>query len=88
MRTPGWLGCAVGAIAANPARGSRAVGIGAAALWVLTGVGSGRSDILVVDVLKHAFHRRAAPFLAGSASTAHVLHVCPPTCLPAHSFSL
>ena len=55
----GWLGCAAGAVMANPARGSRGVGIAAGALWGLTGAGSGRSDILVVDVLKHVFGRRA-----------------------------
>ncbi len=56
----GWLGCAAGAVARNPARGSRGVGIAVGALWALTGAGSGRADILVVDVLKHYFRRCAA----------------------------
>ena len=53
----GWLACAAGAVVQSPARGSRGVGIAAGFLWAVTGVGSGRADILVVDVLKHYFHR-------------------------------
>lgn len=53
----GWLACAFAAVVQNPARGSRGVGITVFALWVVSGVGSGRSDVLVVDILKQYFQR-------------------------------
>ena len=61
LGSSGWLACAITAIAQNPARGSRSVGIGVVALWSISGLGSGRNDVLVVDILKH-FFRRYAPF--------------------------
>ncbi len=57
LGSTGWLACAVTAIAQNPARGSRAIGIAVAGLWAISGVGSGRKDLLVVDILKHIFQR-------------------------------
>jgi hypothetical protein len=57
LGSAGWLACAAGAIARSPARGSRGVGIAVAALWAISGVGSGRSDVLIVDVLKQYFKR-------------------------------
>lgn len=57
LGSSGWLACAITAIAQNPARGSRSVGIGVVALWSISGVGSGRNDVLVVDILKHFFRR-------------------------------
>ena len=57
LGSTGWLACAVTAIVQNPARGSRSVGIGVVALWSISGVGSGRNDILVVDVIKNFFKR-------------------------------
>jgi len=55
LGSTGWLACAVTAIAQNPARGS--IGIAVAGLWAISGVGSGRKDLLVVDILKHIFQR-------------------------------
>lgn len=57
LGSTGWLACAVTAIAQNPARGSRSVGVGVVALWSISGVGSGRNDVLVVDVIKNFFRR-------------------------------
>ena len=57
LGSSGWLACAITAIAQNPARGSRGVGIGVVALWAISGVGSGRNDVLVVDILKNIFQR-------------------------------
>lgn len=57
LGSTGWLACAVIAIAQNPARGSRSIGISVVALWAISGVGSGRKDLLVVDILKHIFRR-------------------------------
>ncbi|BDA46749.1 hypothetical protein COCOBI_09-2020 [Coccomyxa sp. Obi] len=53
----GWLACAFAAVVQNPARGSRGVGITVFAMWIVSGVGSGRSDVLIVDILKHYFQR-------------------------------
>ena len=60
LGSSGWLACAITAIAQNPARGSRSVGISVVALWSISGVGSGRHDVLVVDILKHFFQRCAS----------------------------
>ena len=67
LGSSGWLACAITAIAQNPARGSRSVGIGVVALWSISGVGSGRNDVLVVDILKH-FFRRYAVFISIATS--------------------
>ena len=53
----GWLACAFSAVVQNPARGSRGVGITVFAMWIVSGVGSGRSDVLIVDILKQYFQR-------------------------------
>ncbi len=53
----GWLACAFAAVVQNPARGSRGVGITVFAMWIVSGVGSGRSDVLIVDILKQYFKR-------------------------------
>lgn len=57
LGSAGWLACAVAAIVQNPARGSRGIGITVFALWIVSGVGSGRSDVLIVDILKQYFQR-------------------------------
>ena len=57
LGSAGWLACAITAIAQNPARGSRGVVIGVVDIWSIRGVGSGRNDVLVVDILKNIFKR-------------------------------
>jgi hypothetical protein len=59
LGSAGWLACAFAAVVQNPARGSRGVGITVFAMWVVSGVGSGRSDVLIVDILKQYFQRCA-----------------------------